>query len=101
MPRRTSRRRSREGERDPDLAERDRHRQSDLAERVDLDAARQQHERGAEHDRQGEDAAEREPEEHVRPLLAEVLAVHFSSTPPEEKKNTSYGVIAAPNKAIA
>ena len=26
--------------------------------------------------------------------------VHFSSTPPEEKKNTSYGVIAAPNSAI-
>ena len=26
--------------------------------------------------------------------------VHFSSTPPEEKKNTSYGVIAAPNRAI-
>ena len=28
-------------------------------------------------------------------------AVHFSSTAPDEKKNTSYGVIAAPNSAIA
>jgi len=28
-------------------------------------------------------------------------ADQFSSTPPEEKKNTSYGVIAAPNRAIA
>jgi hypothetical protein len=27
--------------------------------------------------------------------------VHFSSTPPEEKKNTSYGVIADPNRAMA
>ena len=26
-------------------------------------------------------------------------AVHPSSTPPEEKKKTSYGVIAAPNSA--
>ena len=32
---------------------------------------------------------------------ARSLTVHFSSTAPEEKKNTSYGVIAAPNSAIA
>jgi hypothetical protein len=29
------------------------------------------------------------------------LAVHFSSTPPEEKKNTSYGVSAAANSETA
>ncbi len=29
------------------------------------------------------------------------FAVHFSSTPPLEKKKTSYGVIAAPNSAMA
>lgn len=29
------------------------------------------------------------------------IAVHRSSTPPEEKKKTSYGVMAAPNSAMA
>ena len=29
------------------------------------------------------------------------LTVQCSSTAPEEKKNTSYGVIAAPNSAMA
>ena len=29
------------------------------------------------------------------------LAVQRSSTPPEEKKNTSYGVMAAPKRATA
>jgi hypothetical protein len=33
--------------------------------------------------------------------VARSRRVHRSSTPPEEKKNTSYGVIAAPNNAIA
>ena len=33
--------------------------------------------------------------------LARSFAVQFSSTAPEEKKNTSYGVIAAPNSATA
>ena len=32
---------------------------------------------------------------------ARSLRVQLSSTPPEEKKNTSYGVIAAPNSATA
>ena len=51
---------------------------------------------------QREQAAEREAEEHVGPHRARGPSrVHFSSTPPEEKKNTSYGVIAAPNRAIA
>ena len=45
--------------------------------------------------------AEREPDEHVGPLGQRSLRVHCSSTAPEEKKNTSYGVIAAPNSAIA
>jgi hypothetical protein len=34
-------------------------------------------------------------------IVGRSLAVHRSSTPPEEKKNTSYGVIAAPNSATA
>ena len=36
----------------------------------------------------------------VRSVMMSFL-VHFSSTAPEEKKNTSYGVIAAPNRAMA
>ena len=35
-------------------------------------------------------------------MVREVLgSSSFSSTPPEEKKNTSYGVMAAPNSATA
>ena len=34
-------------------------------------------------------------------IVPRSLAVQRSSTPPEEKKNTSYGVIAAPNSATA
>ena len=34
-------------------------------------------------------------------IVRRLPAPHFSSTPPEEKKKTSYGVIAAPNSATA
>ena len=34
-------------------------------------------------------------------MVPRSLAVQRSSTPPEEKKNTSYGVMAAPNSAMA
>src|SRR5918911_1591348 len=41
------------------------------------------------------------PKSALTPATARSLVVHFSSTPPEEKKNTSYGVIADANSAIA
>ena len=62
---------------------------------------RLEHDGRAAHQAQREQAAEREPEEDVRAVQPEIGRLHFSSTAPDEKKNTSYGVIAAPNSAIA
>ena len=68
---------------------------------VDADVQRAEHHGRAAGDRQRQHAAEREADEHVQPYRGRgPRAVQRSSTPPEEKKNTSYGVMAAPNSAI-
>ena len=62
----------------------------------------QQHERRQRHEAERQEPAEREADEHVGPVLGRGrLVVQCSSTAPDEKKNTSYGVIAAPKSAIA
>jgi hypothetical protein len=47
-------------------------------------------------DREGEHAAERKPTNTLARMIRRSVLSQCSSTPPEEKKNTSYGVIAAP-----
>ena len=52
-------------------------------------------------DRSGQQLAERNPMNTLARMVPRSRAVHFSTTPPEEKKNTSYGVMAAPKRATA
>ena len=88
-------------EREPDLAERDRRRERDLREVVDPDAEGMEHQRRAGHEGSDSSPPSGKPRYTLARLSTRSDRVHFSSTAPDEKKNTSYGVIAAPNSAMA
>ena len=76
--------------------------QRDLRELLDADVGRARG-RGAADAMMASDS--RPPSGKPRKTLARFVARSFSvqcsSTAPDEKKNTSYGVIAAPNSAMA
>src|SRR6185503_11205423 len=90
-----------DGERQGKLAAGGQHRHGDLGQRSHLDLAGNR--TTAAHAAIATDNTppSGKPTSTLSREVPRSLTVHFSSTAPEEKKNTSYGVIAAPNNAIA
>ena len=88
-------------EREPELAEREDDGQRHLREVVDGDPGGQEHERAPRHEASDSKPPSGKPRKTLARFSRDPCESSCSSTAPDEKKNTSYGVIAAPKSAMA